>query len=249
MKHFFKIILLIFTLFCVNYAYALEETLILLDASASMLEDFQGSPKYITAINKTKDILSTLPSNKAIGLRIIGISIDKAMYYLTNTDNFCKATSLLEPINTNNLENINFKLDLVFPLGTTPLKYSLEQAINNDFLLNSYKHIILITDGGESCEGDPCNYIQTLMKNRNDIKIDIIAIGVEDDIFKELECLSINTSGRITNVKTPYDFSYTLGQFLMPSTIPETTTKFVSVDENQTKQPGIIKYKNYLLEE
>ena len=109
-----------------------------------MLEDFQGSPKYITAINKTKDILSTLPSNKAIGLRIIGISIDKAMYYLTNTDNFCKATSLLEPINTNNLENINFKLDLVFPIGTTPLKYSLEQAINNDFLLNSYKHIILI---------------------------------------------------------------------------------------------------------
>ena len=249
MKKFIKILLVFFALFFVNYVHADEETLILLDASASMLEDFQGSPKYITAINKTKDISETVPSNKAIGLRIIGISIDKAIFYLSNTDNFCKATSLLEPINSNNVKNINEKLDMVFPLGTTPLKYSLEQAINNDFLLDSYKHIILITDGGESCEGDPCNYIKTIMRTRSDIKIDIIAIGVSNDIFKELECLSANTSGRITNVETPYDFSQTLGQFLIPSTLPDTTTKFVRAEENQVKQPGIIKYKNYLLEE
>ena len=141
MKRIFKILLIFCSLLFINFAKANEETLILLDASASMLEDFQGSPKYITAIDKTKDILATLPQSKAIGLRIIGISIDKSLYYLANPDKFCEATSLLEPINTDNVDNISQKLDLVFPLGTTPLMYSLDQAINNDFLLNSYKHI------------------------------------------------------------------------------------------------------------
>ena len=82
MKKIIKLLLIFFTLFFINYAQAEEETLILLDASASMLEDFQGTPKYIAAIEKTKEILSKLPSNKAIGLRIIGISIDKSLYYL-----------------------------------------------------------------------------------------------------------------------------------------------------------------------
>ena len=235
---------------------AKEETLILLDASVSMMEPFGETPKYLLAINEAKKVLSTYDRNKAIGLRTIGISIENAMDFLTgDTESFCKATRLVSPITENNISEINSKLDLVFPLGTTPLTYALQQSINNDFSLNSYKHIILITDGGESCNADPCSYIRRIMSSRRDIKIDVIAIGVSDNEFNELNCLTQATSGEIYNIKTPIDLSSALNKFLDNSNIAQPFNKpnienkikenIPKLIENQSQ----IKYKNYLLVE
>ena len=235
---------------------AKEETLILLDASVSMMEPFGETPKYLLAINEAKKVLSTYDRNKAIGLRTIGISIENAMDFLTgDTESFCKATRLVSPITENNISEINSKLDLVFPLGTTPLTYALQQSINNDFSLNSYKHIILITDGGESCNADPCSYIRRIMSSRSDIKIDVIAIGVSDNEFNELNCLTQATSGEIYNIKTPIDLSSGLNKFLDNSNIAQPFNKpnienkikenIPKLIENQSQ----IKYKNYLLVE
>lgn len=235
---------------------AKEETLILLDASVSMMEPFGETPKYLLAINEAKKVLSTYDRNKAIGLRTIGISIENAMDFLTgDTESFCKATRLVSPITENNISEINSKLDLVFPLGTTPLTYALQQSINNDFSLNTYKHIILITDGGESCNADPCSYIRRIMSSRSDIKIDVIAIGVSDNEFNELNCLTQATSGEIYNIKTPIDLSSALNKFLDNSNIAQPFNKpnienkikenIPKLIENQSQ----IKYKNYLLVE
>ncbi len=235
---------------------AKEETLILLDASVSMMEPFGETPKYLLAINEAKKVLSTYDRNKAIGLRTIGISIENAMDFLTgDTESFCKATRLVSPITENNISEINSKLDLVFPLGTTPLTYALQQSINNDFSLNSHKHIILITDGGESCNADPCSYIRRIMSSRSDIKIDVIAIGVSDNEFNELNCLTQATSGEIYNIKTPIDLSSALNKFLDNSNIAQPFNKpnienkikenIPKLIENQSQ----IKYKNYLLVE
>ncbi len=239
-------IILIFFVIQHNSFATNEETLILFDSTASMLEPFGSSPKYVTAINETKKILNTLPNSKSIGLRMIGISIENSLEFLADNNSFCKATKLLAPIQTDNIENINNRLDMLFPLGTTPLQYSLEMAINNDFSQFSQKHIILITDGGESCDADPCGYIQRIMRTRNDIKIDVIAIGVSDSDLTQLKCLSNYTYGNITNITNPTEFSQTLSRYLLP--------KVDFVDEIKTQKTIINKdkeviYKNYLLVE
>ena len=87
-------------------------------------------------------------------------------------------------------------------IGETPIAYSLMQAINNDFRNpNTLKHIVLITDGGEGCGGDPCRLIADLMRYRNDIKIDVIAIaGDENSSFMGLTCLPNSTGGKFVVV-------------------------------------------------
>lgn len=247
-----KLFIIILSVICLNNtSFAVEEEiLILFDSTASMLENFGDNPKYITAVKETKQILKTIQPSKPFGLRIIGINMENALDFLVNTDSFCTATKLIEPIKYNNIDNINEKLDLLFPLGTTPLTYSLDKAINNDFSQYSQKHIILITDGGESCNADPCGYIQNIMRTRSDIKIDIIAIGVSGNDLNQLNCLTNYTSGTFINVSTPDELKFALNRIFKPTANKlEKTNRIDNIpfDDNFSQEEII--YKNYLLVE
>lgn len=252
-----KILLLILFFIYPLFANAnQEETLILLDASVSMLEPLGETPKYILAINEAKKVITNLDKSKPIGLRTIGISIENAMDILSgDSEIFCKGTKLLSPIAPNNSNEINTKLDLIFPLGTTPITYSLQEAIKNDFNSSSYKHIILITDGGESCNADPCSYIRGVMSSRSDIKIDVIAIGVTGNDANELSCLANATSGQMFNVKNPDDLSTAMNKFIHNSSLipqynhPNISNKIQTNINSYIKKEPDIKYKNYLLVE
>lgn len=250
------LIFLLFFVYSLQVQAVQEETLILLDASVSMMEQFGDTPKYILAVNEAKKVLSNIDKSKPIGLRTIGISIENAMDFLTgDTETFCKATKLLVPITNDSSRDINTRLDLIFPLGTTPITYSLQQAIQNDFSNTSYKHIILITDGGESCNADPCSYIRGIMSSRNDLKIDVIAIGISGNELDELNCLSSATSGELFNVKDPEDLATAMHKFLNNSSVipsynnPNLNSKIKEVIPNILENEPQIKYTNYLLVE
>ena len=65
------------------------------------------------------------------------------------------------------------------------------------------KHIILLTDGGENCDESPCTWAINLIKQRKDVKIDVIAFNVEgDEDLDQLKCTSAVTSGKFFNPKT-----------------------------------------------
>lgn len=250
-----KKFIILLSILVINSFYSLcysadEEILILFDSTASMLEQFGDNPKYVMAINETKKVISLMSPNTVIGLRIIGISLEDTLKSFSIPENFCKSTSLLEPIKANNINNINDRLDTLFPLGTTPLTYSLELAINNDFSQYSQKHIILITDGAESCDADPCAFIQNLMRTRTDIKIDIIAIGVSDKDLNQLNCLTNYTSGTLININTPSEFKFALDKLLKPqiNQINAPKKEIKNIDEIFYDENDII-YKNYLLVE
>ena len=59
------------------------------------------------------------------------------------------------------------------------------------------KQIILLTDGGENCDESPCTYVINLMKERDDVKIDVIAFDVKDaEANNQLKCTALMTSGK-----------------------------------------------------
>ncbi len=237
MKRIAFIIVLYILLFINLPVSAQTETLIIFDASVSMLEQFDGMPKYINAVNQAKEVLKTFPNSEKIGLRTIGVSVDSALIALIqNPSELCKSTRLVVPITQNSINKISSTLDNIFPLGTTPLEYALRLAVNYDFVSDrtTKKHIILVTDGADSCNGDPCKYIRELMSTRKDIVIDIIAIGVNAEDFKQLNCISSMTSGSLVNVQTSSEINSAFKTFLKPSATPINVIK-----NNSTK------YKNF----
>jgi hypothetical protein len=122
----------------------------------------------------------------------------------------CSATKQVAPIISANSNSILYGMNTVDIGGATPLVYALDRAAYQDFATldpSAQKKIILITDGGENCGGDPCAFARSLMKKRSDIHIDVVLVS---SYSKSLSCLASTTGGHLYNVDNLADFSNTL---------------------------------------
>jgi Ca-activated chloride channel family protein len=173
------------------------ETLFILDYSNSMNEMLANKTKYKILTESIKTILPKISENK-IGVRIYGHH-----WGLTPFD-ACRATNLIVPIGEDNFYSITENIKKYRPRGMTPITYSLKQAIKNDFKNDKRdKHIILITDGGENCDESPCKYAMELIKYRKDIKIDVIALNLDNqDDLDQLTCTANVTGGKFYHADT-----------------------------------------------
>lgn len=174
------------------------ETLFILDYSNSMNEFLLEKTKYEMLLESMKIILSKMSPDNKIGVRIYG-----HRWGFTPMD-ACRASNLIVPISSNNMYEIPYALSKHLPRGMTPITYSLKQAVKNDFKnSDSEKHIILITDGGENCDESPCKYAMELIKYRKDIRIDVIALNIDnDEDLEQLECTAVVTSGKLYQADT-----------------------------------------------
>ena len=122
----------------------------------------------------------------------------------------CSATTQVAPIMAANASNILNGMNSVDIGGATPLVYALDRAIYQDFAsMDTFtpKKIVLITDGGENCGGDPCAFARSLMKKRSDVHIDVVLASSSS---RALTCLASTTGGHFYTVNNLSDFSNTL---------------------------------------
>jgi Ca-activated chloride channel homolog len=159
--------------------------LFVFDASQSMYGRWQSDIKFNIARNiltKVLDSLKTLP-NLEVALRLYG-------HQYNWPPQVCNDTKLEVPFGKDNYDAIINKLNNVTPKGTTPIAYALEQAIN-DFppCPNCRNVVVLITDGIEECDGDPCLASEKLQKGGIVLKPFIIGIGANFE--KAFDCVGI----------------------------------------------------------
>lgn len=173
------------------------QTLFILDYSNSMNEMLVDKTKYNLLLDSMKTILPQIAQNK-IGVRIYG-----HRWGFTPID-ACKASNLIVPIGDDNAYLISDNLKKFHPKGMTPITYSLKQAVQNDFKHDEReKHIVLITDGGENCDESPCKYAMELVKYRKDIKIDVIALNLDnEEDLDQLRCTAVVTGGKLYSANT-----------------------------------------------
>lgn len=159
--------------------------LFLLDASGSMLAKWETSQRWLVAKTMLARMADSLDSykNLEVALRVYGHQTP------VNLKN-CKDTKLEVPFAAHNSDNIKKKLQQITPKGNTPITYSLQQSAN-DFPQdpNSRNVVIIITDGLESCGGDPCATSQALQKKRVFLKPFIIGLGDDPGYSQQFGCM------------------------------------------------------------
>jgi len=159
--------------------------LFLLDASGSMMAPWEGQPRWNVAkrmLAKMVDSLNAYP-NLELGLRVYG-------HQSPNAEKNCQDSKLEVPFAARNAAAIKAKLVALKAQGNTPITYSLLQSAN-DFPAdkNSRNVLLLITDGLESCNADPCAASLALQRKHVFLKPFVIGIGAEKDFGRQLECL------------------------------------------------------------
>lgn len=159
--------------------------LFLLDGSGSMYAKLDNDSRINVAkrlLGRTIDSLKT-QKNLEIALRVYGHTTPP------NQRN-CKDTRLEVPFRENNFEEVKKKINAITPKGTTLIAHSLLQA-SYDFPSEPFTRnvIILITDGIEECQGDPCAVSEALQSKGVILKPFIIGVGSTEDFKKAFECV------------------------------------------------------------
>ena len=110
-----------------------------------------------TRIETAKDLLAKTvvglegTPNLEIALRVYGHQSP-----ITATFQDCDDTKLEVPFGKNNHQRITSRIKSIQAKGTTPIARSLEAAAGDFPDAKSRNIIILITDGLEACDNDPC---------------------------------------------------------------------------------------------
>ncbi|MEO1630492.1 MAG: hypothetical protein AAFU38_06905, partial [Bacteroidota bacterium] len=74
------------------------------------------------------------------------------------------------------------------PLGMTPIAYSLREALAD--MDGRAGEIILITDGNETCDEDPCALVRAWREQDIDINVHVVGFGIEAQERVALQCIA-----------------------------------------------------------
>jgi Ca-activated chloride channel homolog len=194
-----------------------ETVLLILDASYSMSEKLaEGESKMAIAKRVLLDTLKAIPPNVWLGLRVYGLS--------SNPFTACSASQLVVPFGQNNRAFVANAIVGLRPTGETPISFSLQQAIQQDLAPRpGKKTIVLVTDGMETCDADPCRVAVQLVRAGSDVRINTVALGLahDYDALRQLKCISAATYGRFYTADT----SAELARGLAKSVQIETTVQ------------------------
>src|SRR5690554_7632 len=159
--------------------------LFILDASNSMNKKWGAESRFITAkkiLSNSVDSLRGVP-NLEIGLRVYGHQSP-----ITATYQDCEDTKLEVPFGENNHQLILNKIKTIRAKGTTPIARSLEQAAGDFPDREARNIIILITDGVEACDDEPCIIADKLRAKGITISPFVIGLGLDMSYLKHFDC-------------------------------------------------------------
>lgn len=132
---------------------------------------------------QTVDSLKGTP-NLEIALRVYGHQSP-----ITATFQDCNDTKLEIPFGPDNFDKIKYRIKSIEAKGTTPIARSLEAAAEDFPDQNSRNIIILITDGLEACDNDPCVIAKKLKDKGVKVTPFVIGLGLDLSYLEKFNCI------------------------------------------------------------
>lgn len=226
MNTFFKISLLFLLSFlAISSWHAQEQTpsktriLFIFDGSNSMNAQWEKGTKIKIAkrlLTQTLDSLKGI-ENIEIGLRMYG---HQTRIIPGHQD--CSDTKLEVPLASGdaNITRIQSKIRGLQPKGTTPIARSLEYAAADFPACNNCRNvIILISDGIEACDEDPCAVSRALREKGIKLQPFIIGLGLDTSYLSQFECI-----GEFMSAETEDSFQSVLN-FVVSQALNNTTVQ------------------------
>lgn len=175
--------------------------LFLVDASGSMSYEwhekdsrFKAATRIIGAI---MDSMRVVNNDVTFAVRVFGAQ------YPAEEKN-CFDSKLEVGFRPLNQTQIMTRFNYIRPRGYSPIAWSLKETAEKDFREDDYYaySLILITDGGESCGGDICETVTTLLAKKISFRPYILSLIDYAPLKAEFECL-----GTYMSVTRPADIA------------------------------------------
>jgi hypothetical protein len=142
------------------------------------------------------DVIAQMPEreNVNVGFRVYG---HKGNNTEAGKSESCRSTELKVPINGVDKAKLQAEVDAYEPVGWTPLALSLREA-GDDFPAaddNTVNAVVLVTDGLETCDGDPCSASRQIKTGGSAITTHVIGFALSETEQANLQCIVDESGG------------------------------------------------------
>ncbi len=178
--------------------------LFVFDGSQSMYGRWDGESKLQIASRLLNNLVDSLKDYDHIQLALRAYGHQDPV---VQGNRNCKDTKLEVPFGADNHDQIIERLESIRPKGTTLIAYSLQKAATDFTPCSNCKNvIILITDGIEECDGDPCLVSRNLQKRGVILRPFVIGMGLDASVIDQFKCV-----GNFFDVQNKEEFRNVLG--------------------------------------
>lgn len=203
------------------------KSIIVLDASGSMWGQIDGRAKLEIAREALGAVLSEMPPEAELGL----------LAYGHREKGSCSDIELVVPPAAGTAQAITDAANAMKFLGKTPLTESVRQAASELKSTEEKATVILITDGIETCEADPCALGAELEASGVDFTAHVVGFGLTAEEGATVACLAENTGGRYIEAKDAGSLVDALKTTVAvatpePEPVPEPESTPLALDKN-----------------
>ena len=148
------------------------------DASWSMRVaiDADDTSRIGIAKEALRGVVEELPAGVPVSMRVFG-NIE---------GNYACRTDLMRPVQPLDREQFLTEIEDVYPIwnANTPIAASLAKVQEDLAGVNGPVTVVLLTDGEETCGGDPAAEIQALQDAGFDVRVNVVGLKIDDEALK-----------------------------------------------------------------
>ena len=196
----------------------------ILDASGSMWGQVEGKAKIVIAKEVLTGLIEELPDGLKVGL----------VAYGHRRKGDCNDVEELVPLGVLDKQNLIKKIKALSPRGKTPITLSVKKTAEKLKTLEDETTVILVSDGKETCKGDPCALVKELRESGVRFVMHVIGFDVTAEERKQLECIAGAGGGTYYAAKNAGEFQMAAKKVV---TQPEFTGGILNVTATKAGKP------------
>ena len=197
---------------------------LVLDASGSMNAKLpEGKTRIEAAKLAVEDLVGKLPADVRLSLWAYGHQSPTSKHDCRDTERMVG----LDAVSANK-ENVLAKTRAIKAQGYTPITYVIKLAAD-DLAKEDAKPrtVILVSDGKETCEGDPCATAKALAQADASLVVHTIGFAVDTAAKYQLQCIARVARGRYFDANNTSELAAMLSEAAKPAPPSQPITQVV----------------------
>ncbi|WP_417254683.1 vWA domain-containing protein, partial [Celeribacter sp.] len=187
---------------CATMAQAADDVVIVYDGSGSMWGQIDGTSKVEIARDVLADLVQDWDAETNLGLVAYG---HRSQGDCTDIE------TLITPAPVDRSSFID-TVNAIMPVGKTPISASIQHAADLLAYRDNPATVVLISDGVETCNADPCALSAQLAKQGVKFTAHVVGFDLDDAAQASLSCIADNTGGMFVPAGNADELSIALAQ-------------------------------------
>jgi Ca-activated chloride channel homolog len=195
---------------------ASEKAIILLDASSSMLLQADGRVKMDIAKDAVKSFAQTIGQSSEVSLVVYGHQGSESD---ADKELSCSGVEEVYTMGKYSKKEFHTAVDSFESKGWTPLAAAIQKAAEMSSGYDGSTTIYIVSDGAETCDGDPIQASKDLVAKNNNTTVNIIGFDVDGKTENQLKAVAEAGNGKYFKADNPDELKNTIQYEWLPSTL------------------------------